>query len=81
MLGPLQLLVLQVELMPLVLRVEVVSVDDVLVGPGGRFKYLVSLIIVGLQKVLEVEVGELLLSLAVPRRGLKDWPEDGLVPD
>lgn len=60
-LRTLQLLILQVELVPLVLWIEVVSVDNVLIGPCRRFKYLVRLTIVGLQEALEVEVGELLL--------------------
>ena len=56
MLGPLYLLALQVELVPLVPRVEVVCVDDVVAGPSCRLKALVCLAVVCLQELLEVEV-------------------------
>lgn len=56
MLCPLYLLALQVELVPLVPRVEVVCVDDVVAGPSCRLKALVCLAVVCLQKLFEVEI-------------------------
>ena len=42
--------------MPLVAWIKVVGVDDVVAGSRLRFKNFISLVIVGLQKLLEVEV-------------------------
>ena len=42
--------------MPLIARVEVVCVDDVIAGSGLRFKNLVGLIVVSLEELLKVEV-------------------------
>ena len=53
----LYLLVLKVQLMPLITRVKVVSVDDMIPGTCCRFKHLICLIVICLQKVLKVEAG------------------------
>ena len=61
MLGSLQLLIFKVQLVPLVLRVKVVSVDYVVAGPRRRFKHLVCLAVVCLQEAFEIEVSKLVL--------------------
>lgn len=55
MLGALQLLILQIELVPLIARIKIECVDYVVTGAGCRLKYLIRLVVVGLQEVLEVK--------------------------
>lgn len=62
MLGSLYLLVLKVQLMPLIPRVKVVSVDHMMFSTGCRLKHLICLIIVGLQETFEAEIGVAVLS-------------------
>ena len=53
--------------MPLISRIKVVYVDDVVRGAGPRLEHFVGLIVVGLEEVLEVKEGgrlEILLLLA-----------------
>ena len=72
MLSLLHLLVFQVRLLPFTSRIEVVGVDDVVAGSGCRFKHLVRLVVVRLQKVLKIEVFcslTLLLRKALGRAG------------
>ena len=68
MLGSLYLLVLKVQLVPLVPRVEVVSVDIVISSPSGLFKHLVCLAVISLQKFFEVEVAVLPTTLTMNTR-------------
>ena len=73
MLGPLYLLALQVELVPLVPRVEVVCVDDVVASPGRRLKALVRLAVIRLQELLEVKVGGVLRTSVFLGLGSIGW--------
>lgn len=87
MLGSFELLVFEIELVPLVLRIEIVCVDNMIAGPRCRFKDLVGLTVVGLEEALEVEVGVLLLLLSALGRGgatlsgANNRSEHHLVPD
>ena len=56
-----KLLIFQIQLVPLIVRVEVVSVNDVVASFRCWFEYLVRLAVVSLQKFFEVEVGKLVL--------------------
>ena len=56
-LGSFYLLVFEVNLMPLVTRIKVVCVDDMITGACLRLKHLIGLIIVGLEELFEVKVG------------------------
>ena len=52
------LLVLQVHIVPLVLGIEVIDVDYVLAGLRLLLEHLVRLVVVRLEELVEVEVGE-----------------------
>ena len=52
------LLVLQVHVVPLILRIEVIDVDYVLAGLRLLLEHLVRLVVVRLKELVEVEVGE-----------------------
>ena len=52
------LLVLQVHVVPLILGIEVIDVDYVLAGLRLLLEHLVRLVVVRLEELIEVEVGE-----------------------
>ena len=62
MLRLLNLLILQIELMPLVTWIEIVSVHDMVTCSCCGLEHLICLIIVRLKELFEVEVGVVLTS-------------------
>ena len=79
MLRLLNLLILQIELMPLVTWIEVVSVDDMMTRSCRRLEHLICLTIIRLKELFKVEVGVVLITLTMcldcTIRHLQLWKE------